>query len=425
MHRDSGEHSPYFFLSYAHTPRFDVSKASDPDMWVVRLYQDLCEHVMSLTDHPAGSPVGFMDRDMLRTGENWSQRLSEALATCRVFVPLFSPRYFQSEVCGREWYAFSRRALESRYAQSNSQAIVPALWIPVLPESLPDPARHLPAVPDEFGTEYAANGLYGLMKLSIFRREYEIAVYQLARAIVRTATSGPTAEGRPLKYSEVPNAFGPRSGSRRLRIVVVAPTRDELPEGHSGRCYGESSLDWNPYRPASEPPLAEVTANHMRGLDYLTSTVSFEEAADELIAGDPPDAPTLMLLDRWALNDPRRRELLAQVDVAARPWVSVIVPWKSDDPDNLSLEAPAPSDVEKTLPRVVQRGRSVSRAATGGVPTLEAFVDVLPAVIQRATAQFTRNAVAHPPRGPAMERPRLTGPVASLPGEEATDDQRP
>lgn len=86
-------------------------------MWVERLFQDLCGHVMAMTNLPAGSPAGFMDRE-IRSGEGWSERLGNVLANCRVFVPLFSPRYFASEMCGKEWYAFEQRAIHHR-ARSN------------------------------------------------------------------------------------------------------------------------------------------------------------------------------------------------------------------------------------------------------------------------------------------------------------------
>ena len=81
---------PYFFLSYAHTPRFGAG-GPDPDMWVERLFRDLSSHVMALTDLPAGSDAGFMDRE-IRSGEGWSERLGAALATCRVFVPAMAAR---------------------------------------------------------------------------------------------------------------------------------------------------------------------------------------------------------------------------------------------------------------------------------------------------------------------------------------------
>ena len=94
---------PLFFLSYAHGPRDDRS-GRDPDLWIAQLYDDLCDHIKSLADLPRTQKAGFMDRE-LRQGHEWPERLSNALATCRVFVPLYSRRYFKSEHCGKEWFA--------------------------------------------------------------------------------------------------------------------------------------------------------------------------------------------------------------------------------------------------------------------------------------------------------------------------------
>lgn len=413
---------PYFFLSYAHTPRFDSS--SDPDHWVHQLFRDLCDHIMAMTDHPAGEPIGFMARDM-RIGEGWSDRLTEALATCRVLIPLYSPRYFLSDWCGKEWAAFSQRQDHHRAVQNAAvgPAIVPVLWVPVQSERLPGAVEDLNHDHERFGEDYAAEGLYALMKLRSLREEYERAVYLLARAIVFTAWHNPVPTGEPIDFDDLPNAFGPRSGSRRLRIVVAAPSRQELPPGRSARCYGSSAVDWNPYRASeqdSDRPLADFAAEEVRRLDYLTTIEPLDEATGGLLNGQPQDGPTLVLLDKWALADPEQRELLTRVDLAAQPWVSVIVPWNRSDPDSASSGSELQTVLEKTLPRTLQRGRSVSRTATGGVPSLEEFAAVLPTVIQWAAAQFIRYAPVHPPEGPAIVRPRLRGPM-----KEAADDRRP
>jgi hypothetical protein len=92
--------APYFFLSYAHTPRF-AGEPGNPDIWVVNLFRDLCSDIMQLTNLPPGAKPGFMDRE-LRAGSDWPSGLAHALATCRVFVPLYSRRYFDSEQCGSQ-----------------------------------------------------------------------------------------------------------------------------------------------------------------------------------------------------------------------------------------------------------------------------------------------------------------------------------
>ena len=103
---------PYFFLSYARTPKRDPSDRDDPDRWVYKLYKDLCGAILQMTD-ARPEEAGFMDRDN-KLGTEWSPELTAALAKCRVFVPLYSRRYFESDNCGREWFAFARRELTHR-----------------------------------------------------------------------------------------------------------------------------------------------------------------------------------------------------------------------------------------------------------------------------------------------------------------------
>ena len=111
----------------------------DPDQLIRRLFKDLCDHISDETGRLASS-VGFMDRE-LQPGNEWPWHLSRNLATCRVFVPLYSRRYFQSEHCGKEWAAFRDRARNgSAHASGHVEAILPALWRPVPHQALPEAA---------------------------------------------------------------------------------------------------------------------------------------------------------------------------------------------------------------------------------------------------------------------------------------------
>lgn len=189
---------------------------------------------MALTDLRAGYDVGFMDRE-IRSGEGWSERLARALANCRVFVPLFSPRYFASEMCGKEWFAFAQRAVQHGAVRNTpAEAIVPALWVPVPPEQLPGPAERLQFNHNTFGERYVTDGLYGLIKLRGYADQYEQAVYELARRIVQVAETAHLEPIRPLDYRNVPSAFGSSgSPSRTLHVTVAAASRHELPEGRT------------------------------------------------------------------------------------------------------------------------------------------------------------------------------------------------
>ncbi|MFD7947296.1 TIR-like protein FxsC, partial [Streptomyces sp. NPDC059744] len=280
-------------------------------MWVERLFQDLCGHVMAMTDLPAGAPAGFMDRE-IRSGEGWSERLGEVLATCRVFVPLFSPRYFASEMCGKEWYAFAQRAIHYRARHNQpAEAIVPALWVPVPPSQLPGPAERLQFNHRDFGDRYVSDGLYGLIKLRLFAEEYERAVYELAKRIVNVADTMRIGTGRPVDYRLAPSAFGSPSsgvtGPRPMQVTIAAATRHDLPEGRSVDYYGDNPQDWNPYHPASARPLAYVAEDLVRSLNYQATIASFDEESGPPEGKQPPSRPEILLVDRWALQDEDRR----------------------------------------------------------------------------------------------------------------------
>ncbi|MEV7615646.1 TIR-like protein FxsC [Streptomyces sp. NPDC089799] len=405
---------PYFFLSYAHTPRFGAG-GPDPDMWVERLFRDLSSHVMALTDLPAGSDAGFMDRE-IRSGEGWSERLGAALATCRVFVPLFSPRYFASQMCGKEWFAFATRTIRHGAVNNEpAEAIVPALWVPVPPSQLPGPAERLQFNHNTFGDRYVTDGLYGLIKLRGYAEQYERAVYELAKRIVRVAESVRLDVSRPLDYRVVPSAFGTPGGSAKsLQVTVAAGSRFDQPEGRSTEYYGDSAVDWNPYHPVAQRPVAYVAEDLVRNLNYRTTMASFDDEAGHFDSKQPPARPEILIIDRWALADEHRRQRLAAFDQDPRPWVSVVVPWNRYDHQSRAQETELVRQLEETMPVTMSRARIACRAAANGVANLETLGQILPQVVEAAAQQYLRHAQVYPPaRRAHTERPRLHGPMGT------------
>ncbi|MFF7838537.1 TIR-like protein FxsC [Streptomyces ossamyceticus] len=424
--RAEADNRPYFFLSYAHTPAWGPGDG-DPDHWVHVLFRDLCGHIMALTDLPAGSPAGFMDREM-RSGEGWPDKLSENLATCRVFVPLLSPRYFTSEMCGREWYAFTERIVRAKAAGAKDlPAIVPALWTHVRFDQLPDSVRHIHIDHSSFGERYLTQGIYGLIKLNRLRDEYDEAVFTLAQRIVRVAHESPLPSSRPRPYESTPSSFKPRgAGPRRIHLTVAAPARHSAPAQRDTRPYGEDARDWNPYFGESTRPLPTLAEELIRSLDYRITVSDFDDSptATGEFGGDDADAetdevraedthPGILLVDGWAILDEGRRSRLKAFDEHARPWVGAIVPWSRTDPQCQDDEGrQLREELERTLPQILERGRrGECRIAVGGVPTLNAFAEVLPLVVAYTTRLFLKHAEAHPPAGATSPRPRLTGPV--------------
>jgi hypothetical protein len=175
----------YFFMSYARVPSAD-SRARDPDSLVVDFHQQLCQHILQLTAHDGAAPAGFLDR-RLRIGSEWEYHLKLALATCQVFVPVYTQRYFSSEWCGKEWDAFERRQdLQRRTRAYTVNAIVPVLWLPPSRLDLPPVAEAVQYTHIDLGRPYLEKGLYGLLAEG-FTQRYRRAVWGIAQTIVEVA----------------------------------------------------------------------------------------------------------------------------------------------------------------------------------------------------------------------------------------------
>ncbi len=419
--------APYFFLSYARPPRYGGGRqggdsAVDPDIWVATLFGDLCRRVGSMTALPPGTRAGFMACGQW-PARDWRTGLAEALGACRVFVPLYSRRYFQSEHCGKEWSAFAGRprvqgGKDRGGATGLPPAIVPALWGAVEPRELPPAARAVDVDHAALGEVYAQRGFYGIMKLSRYRAEYERAVGGLARRIVEAAQRPPAEPDLAVDYDSLPNAFGAEAGgapaSPRLRITIVAPRRGDLPEHRSAYHYGAAARDWDPYRPWSSQPLADYAVDLARGLGYRADVGDLDEHGAELLSGGPPSGPQVLIVDAWAIRPDGQRDLLRRLDAMNKPWVQVLIPWNRLDAENAEQEARLRDALAASLRRKLAEGRVTSSLAVRGVPTLEDFAAVLPAVIMSAIRHYFRYAPTCADPAPSLERPRLCAATAEL-----------
>jgi FxsC-like protein len=392
------DNGPLFFLSYAHSPR-DDGNGRDPDLWVGKLYDDLCDHIKNMADLPIGTKAGFMDRE-LRQGHEWPERLSNALATSRVFVPLYSRRYFKSEHCGKEWFAFNRRRLNHRAKNARAiETIVPALWIPVPDEQLPEAAASVQYNSSDFSPLYAEHGFYGIMKVNRWRDDYNEAAYLLARQIVRAAeASPPVGPGGQVQYDSLPSAFGGTGatgpGDKPLRITVIAPSKDELPAGRDTAYYGKDIGEWNPYRQDSVRSLADHAAELARSLSYTPEVGDLYQHENGLVGTEPPSGPEVLLIDPWAAMQHDCRDILRRLDSIDSSWVQVVVVWNQQDTQMRTDGDRIRAALEAALPRKLREGRATSALAVRGVPSLEDFGMVLPAVIAAAARHYLRIASA-------------------------------
>jgi len=411
---------PYFFLSYAHTPKADPRDSDDPNIWVRKLYRDLCKDILQLTDAANAEAAGFMDH-RIRSGHVWSERLGRALATCRVFVPLYSDRYFASDNCGKEWFAFSQRVrrLEAR-TNRRAELIIPVMWAKVRTE-FPEAVRHIQHQHPQLGEGYAADGFYGIIKTSLAANEYSTAVFQLAQLIVEAAHQTYLEPAATADFNALPSAFGSRTSSaiatRSVRVTVMVPDTSAIPKSRiSAGYYGDTPLDWNPYYPDCLVPLIEYTALIARDLGYRPELGQFEWPDDDLLSDSAGPHPSILLMDPWALLSPHLRDALTALDESSKFWIRVLVPLSLLDNHAVAADEELRKAIEKVLGKRIAYCRGVARAAVRGIPTLDAFSSHLVKLLTLAARDLFRTAAAYPPAPggrPPTPRPRLRGPRVS------------
>jgi len=411
------EDGPYFFLSYAHAHGGDDTE--DQDVWVHQLFRDLCGYVANLAGLPANK-VGFMDRK-LQSGDEWPWQLSWNLANCRVFVPLYSRRYFQSVHCGKEWSAFRSRSRNgSAQASDHSKTIIPALWSPVQPAQFPLVAQSIHFQPREFGEHYADEGFYAIMKLTRFKDDYDWAVLRLAKRIYQTAEHTRVPPGPAMDYDSLFNAFeegapADMAGDKRLRIIVAAPRLGALPPGRNVAYYGQAATDWNPYAPESVEPLAAYARGLARYLDFYPEVTSLYEQEDELLSGDGPAAgPAVLLVDPWEATQPRCQRILARLDELDKPWIQPVVVWNRKDGEMAAAETELQAALDAAMPLTrTERVRMTALHAVRGVPTLADIPPVLNDSMRHAARQYLK--YVHPPGGAGGGPGHSTAPQATNP----------
>ncbi len=409
---------PYFFLSYARTPKRDPGDRDDPDRWVYKLYRDLCEVILQMTD-ARPEEAGFMDREN-KIGAQWSPELTSALARCRVFVPLYSPRYFESDNCGREWFAFARREITNRArGRQLVDAIVPGLWTRMEREKLPYVAQSVQFDHKVLGERYCAEGFYGIMKLQNYRADYQRAVHRLAERIIAIGEqSVPFADEPPAHtmaaadFDSLPSAFGPASARRtadgQLRIAVLAHDTSTLPPGRAAHYYGETPDAWSPYRPDYPQPVADYAQELAKKcLDCKPLVGSVDRDMANWASNGRPAPPSLYLVDAWVSLSVKHQEQLSRLDAVTEPWVSVLIPWNSQDQGMRKAEDELRANLQQRLGRKLAGVPRRCQMAASGIPTLQDFGQLLPEMTLLMLKRFRKEATAHPPAGPVIARPRL------------------
>lgn len=416
---------PLLFLSYAHT-HWDDPSDRHADYWVHKFHGDLAQAIANLTGTPNRSERLFIDRN-IKVGDYWPNELVERLATCSVFVPLYSAKYFTRPDCGREWSVIRlRQDMHISATNRCPNIVIPVLWKPIKPQDMPPWTRNIQYTHESLGAVYHSMGLESLLRLRDYQDAYRKVVAALARRICEVADG--QDQLRPLvelpRFQSLPDAFAdagnPIGHNATIRIAVAALDKHSaLAPGRSAVWYGETPEEWCPYRDGpddaggdGETPVAWRAAAVAERRDFTAQVSVLGSRSEELRPHGTPTAPTVVLVDVWATLDERWRAVLRRLDsvIQDKPWIRIVLPWNKDDPETIAHGVPLRAGIEQALGRSLSADRIPSRRGDPGPADGAAFGPAIGEAIRLVQAEFMKNAEKHLPPGPHPPKPRLRGP---------------
>jgi FxsC-like protein len=355
--------SNWFFLSYAtHDQKTDTANH------IKTFYEDLDRDIRGFKTIKEGR-AGFFAGTEIEPGEKWPAVLGEALRSARVLICLYSPAYFNSSYCGKEWTIFESR-LASDFPEGGAR---PALILPVL-FGTPEDVKSRPAVAkdiqygnEKYPPEYLENGLKYLMMRSSKREAYldfKDAFLKRFKAAISTHNLSPlrvlpdiktvadafhsqAAElsgGNPLEESTENSQNG---GPQFAEFVYVAARRDEIlklkPVGPNHEYYGSISPQWIPYLPPDEAKearqvvfFAQAAANNEGFIIYQQGPAQ-SNLIERLEEAQKNNRTVVLIVDTWTLELPQYQAIMQKYDAVNFRNCAVLIIWNKDSSANRDI----------------------------------------------------------------------------------------
>ena len=192
---DEPLHIPYVFISYA---RDDARIEENSNRnYLKRFFNDLTSRIVFKSQFGVDKEVVFCDYGSINTGEDWKSKLEDALKKCKVLVCIYSPSYFTSIYCGKEFKVFIDRQNDVSLHEGEylgSTKILPILWSSKNDLQLWDlPPLHLRRI--QYSTqshtqEYEKRGLKYFIRRYI-RGKYDDILEEIANQILNLAIKNP------------------------------------------------------------------------------------------------------------------------------------------------------------------------------------------------------------------------------------------
>lgn len=346
-----------FFFSYTR---------GNNDLYLKKFFDDLCEEVRTLRGLGAGAEVGFFDQRNLELGEDWDAALVDALQTCKVFVAIASPGYWNSEYCGKEWALFRARLLQSAPPGGKPAPLLkPIVWVPFRIDALPAAVTggqltfgNPQAIQNERGLRYL------IKQIQEQRNVYNDLVEALAKEIVAAADKHPLPPLAAVpRLGSVAAAFSasrpataagagaaapahPPSGPKHVSFIYVAAHPQAFGAARKADPYIDvGGPDWKPYYPVNTTRVHRFVQNVVAGddLDFTSEAMPFGANLIERIDEAWRQRQIVVLIvDPWSVHwdaqraTPEYQALLKALDSRLDYHWCVLVPWNESDDDAMA-----------------------------------------------------------------------------------------
>ncbi|MET8624805.1 TIR-like protein FxsC [Kitasatospora sp. NPDC004669] len=335
------EQRPYFFFSYA---RRDFME----DAFVDQFFNDLRDELGRILG-PAvpADELAFRDTEQLRLGDEWADKLALMLGRSRTMVALYSPAYFASLYCGKEWTAFRGRVRRHHEeAGELVSALIPVLWEPVTPGELASEVNKIQWAQPDMGDAYARHGLRALLRTAqqeAYRQVVRVVAGRIRDAAVRRLGELPEFDLDAVRgYFPGPATPTPAEPGM-VRLFIAAGRASEAAvaaDTWTGGLYGAKPWHWAPYHPPVQPSLASRAQRVITNAGHTTTLEEIGPGLGEKLDQAREDSQvSVLLVDPWVTDNERYRAALREYDDQNHPVTGVVVPMGSRDP-GAEREAP-------------------------------------------------------------------------------------
>jgi hypothetical protein len=320
-----------FFFSFASVD-WKKGKKDDLEVFFEDLKGKLTEFGLEGT--------GFLAPDNIERGTDWEKKLTNALSASSVLVPIYSPNYFKSVWCGKEWEVFWQRQQENQNRPPpdvrGPNVILPVVWTA---EFLELPTRvqtvqYRRAVTDPGA--YSQKGLGYLMQAPRrFPGIYREFVHHFGAELATMVEAQGVAKMRPVPKLEQLDLSFPaqyKRGLSHVQFVFLAGRRDEMTTWRTWHdCYGsyEDRRDWRPCFPdidqtAGDLARAAALGSGKAGCEFIRPS-KVPELIKLMKEASARNNIVAVVVDPWSLKLGTFKEFAEKFDAEIFPSSGVVV----------------------------------------------------------------------------------------------------